>query len=175
MPTTCVINFEKNPKKVFFSGQKLHITVRLTLTEEIKVRSVYIQLCGTAHVRFFSNGYHTADENVFDMTKSLAGENGKCSIIIIDGVSSRLMKIKCELFSFTDELQSLPSGTHDYSFACTLPHDLPSSFSGSHGHIKYTANVVLRIPLWPDKKFEEKFDVLRPLNLNDYPSLRVNL
>lgn len=79
------------------------------------------------------------------------------------------------MFSLTDELLSLPSGTHDYSFACTLPRDLPSSFIGSHGHIKYTANVVIRIPLWPDKKFEEKFNVLRPLNLNDHPSLRVNL
>lgn len=78
------------------------------------------------------------------------------------------------MFSFADELQSLPSGTHDYSFSCTLPRDLPSSFLGSHGHIKYNAIVVLRIPLWPDEKFEEKFDVLRPFDLNDHPSLRVN-
>lgn len=83
MPTTCVINFENNPKKVFFSGQKLHITVRLTLTDEIKVRNVYIQLRGTAHVRFFSSGYQTADEDVFDMTKSLVDENGNLGFHVI--------------------------------------------------------------------------------------------
>lgn len=84
MPTTCEINFENNPKKVFFSGQKLHITVRLTLTEEMKIRGVYIQLRGTAHVRFFSNGYQTADEDVLDMTKSLVDENGNDLMFMLD-------------------------------------------------------------------------------------------
>lgn len=167
MPTTCEINFENNPRKVFFSGQKLHITVRLMLTEEIKVRGIYIQLRGTAHVRFFSNGYHTADEDVLDTTKCLTGVKGKWFFPIC------FIMLKFKSLLSIDELQVLPAGAHDYSFAFTLPHDLPSSFLGSHGHIKYTANVILRIPLWPDKKFEQKFDVLRPLNLNDYPQLRV--
>lgn len=93
MPTTCEIHFENNPKKVFFSGQKLNITVRLMLTEEIKVRGIYIQLRGTAHVRFFSNGYHTADENVLDITKNLAGENGNCDFHVLQQCENNINNI----------------------------------------------------------------------------------
>ena len=65
-------------------------------------------------------------------------------------------------------------GTHDYSFTCILPEDLPSSFESSFGRIKYTANVIVRMPFGPDKIFVEKFSVRRRLDLNNYPSLRVN-
>lgn len=76
--------------------------------------------------------------------------------------------------SLTGELHVMPVGTYDYSFTCTLPRNLPSSFSGSYGHIKYSAIVVLRVKnYWSEKKFYENFDVLKPVNLNDTPSLRV--
>lgn len=74
----------------------------------------------------------------------------------------------------TVENQVLPTGTHDFGFVCTLPGDLPSSLKSDIGSIKYTANVQITTPFWPDKKFEEKFIVLKRLDLNDYPSLRVN-
>lgn len=70
------------------------------------------------------------------------------------------------------EIQLLP-GTYDYSFQCTLPSDLPSSFLGYCGHVKYTAQVVLNISRWPDKTFKQKFILLKPTDLNGLPSLRV--
>lgn len=84
MPTTCLINFENNAQKIVFSGQKLHITVRLKLTEEIKVRGIDIHLRGTAHVRFFINGYYTADEDVLDMRKCLVDGKGMLHFIWFD-------------------------------------------------------------------------------------------
>lgn len=54
-----------------------------------------------------------------------------------------------------------------------LPDGLPTSFEGRFGHIRYTARVVLDIPLWPDKTFEEPFTVLKAINLNEIPTLRV--
>lgn len=80
MPTTCEINFENNPKKICCSGQKLYITVRLKLTEEIRCRGVYIQLRGTAHVRFVIDdakrtGCYTTEEAVLDIRKQLIGGN----------------------------------------------------------------------------------------------------
>lgn len=91
------------------------------------------------------------------------------------------LKIKKQQKSYSlplflsDKVEIVPSGTHDYSFMCTLPPDLPSSFIGSFGNIKYKANVVICISLWPDKKFSEKFTVFKPVNLNDFPSLQVCL
>lgn len=48
MPTTCEIDFE-NPEKVFYAGQLLRGTVRLTLTKEKKVRGVYVKIFGRAY------------------------------------------------------------------------------------------------------------------------------
>lgn len=93
MPTTCQINFENNLQKIVFAGQKLHITVRLKLTEEVKVRGIHIHLCGTAHVRFFANRYYTTDEDVLDMRKCLTGGNGNDDVAC--GVNKPLInKIK---------------------------------------------------------------------------------
>lgn len=82
MPTTCDINFENNPQKMCFPGQKLHITVRLKLTEEMKVRGIYIHLRGTAYVRFViddakRSGLFTTDEDVLDIRKHLIDGEGK--------------------------------------------------------------------------------------------------
>ncbi|XP_055312594.1 arrestin domain-containing protein 17-like [Sitodiplosis mosellana] len=164
MPITCQINFENNPQKIVYSGRKLHITVRLKLTEVLKVRCIYIRLRGMAHVRFVvddcmcvssygKSGHYEADESVLDMRKCLVGRNGKNQV--------------------------LPVGTHDFSFAYTLPSDLPSTFSSDHGDISYTANVVVHKPIWlklkSEKICEEKFTVFKTLNLNDYPALRAPL
>ncbi|XP_037026630.1 arrestin domain-containing protein 2-like [Bradysia coprophila] len=156
MPTACEINFEHNPQKIVYCGEKIYVTVRLRLTEEIKVRSIDFYLNGTAHVRFFKDdsnrdGYHTERENVLDIRKCLAGGNGK------------------------GETQIIPVGTHDYNFTCTLPSNLPEEFFGTYGNIKYTANVALRIPFWPDKKFQRAFHVFKRFDLNDDPLLRAEV
>lgn len=82
MPTTCEICFENNPQKICFSGQKLHITVRLKLTEEIKIRSIYIQLRGTAHVHFVIDdmgrgGRYSTDEDILNIRKILIDGRGE--------------------------------------------------------------------------------------------------
>lgn len=48
MPTTCDISFD-NPEKVYYAGQMLRGTVRLTLTKEHKVRGVYVRIFGRAY------------------------------------------------------------------------------------------------------------------------------
>lgn len=58
-------------------------------------------------------------------------------------------------------------------FQCMLPHGLPTSVEGEYGHIRYTASVVLDIPMWPDKEFEVPFTVIKGINLNAIPALRV--
>lgn len=63
-------------------------------------------------------------------------------------------------------------GSYDFTFECALLR-LPTSFEGEYGHIRYTACVVLDIPMWPDKEFEVAFTVIKPINLNDDPHLRV--
>lgn len=52
---------------------------------------------------------------------------------------------------------------------------LPTSLEAAHGHIRYVVKVVLERPIWLDKEFSEMFTVIKPLNLNLYPDLKVFL
>lgn len=52
MPITCDIKFENNPAKVVSAGQPICGKVRLALTERKIVRGVYIQIYGSAFVRW---------------------------------------------------------------------------------------------------------------------------
>lgn len=69
---------------------------------------------------------------------------------------------------------NLRQGLHEYTFQCMLPHQLPSSFEGEYGHVRYTASVLLTFHLWPDKKFKTPFTVIKATNLNTNQALRVN-
>lgn len=163
----------------FLPGQQLQVTVKLNLTEELRIYGIYIQLYGKAHVRFDVDdsdqvGHYASDEDVLDMRKCLWDGNG--NTIQCDFHKFFLSKsiILLESFSLTEEVRLFSIGAHEYSFTFILPEDLPSSFESSFGRIKYTAYVIVRMPFGPDKIFEEKFSVRRRLDLNDYPSLRVN-
>lgn len=84
----------------------------------------------------------------------------------------------------TDQTLSKPSlaadntvifpGTHTYHFNCTLPHQLPTSFEGTKGHIRYTVLVSLERPWKFDQTYRVAFTVLKPMNLNyESPVLRM--
>lgn len=67
----------------------------------------------------------------------------------------------------------LPPGTYNYSFQCMLPAGLPTSVVGEFGYIRYTTSVVIDTPLLADQTFEQPFTVIKAVNLNADPSLRV--
>lgn len=68
----------------------------------------------------------------------------------------------------------IPAGLHTYKFACALPAQLPTSFEGTYGQIRYTMNVVLERPWKFDQTYKVAFTVLKELDLNmESPILRV--
>lgn len=55
-----------------------------------------------------------------------------------------------------------------------LPSDIPSSIEGTHGHIKYSVRDLLDLPGWLNtKEFNVDFTLIKALNLNEIPHLRV--
>lgn len=82
------------------------------------------------------------------------------------------IKAKCIWFINLGEVRLIP-GTYNYTFQCMLPLGLPTSVEGKIGYIRYTARVVLDIPMWPDKEFEVPFSVIKAINLDAIPALRV--
>lgn len=74
------------------------------------------------------------------------------------------------------DITVVPRGEHVYNFTCALPVNLPTSFEGTYGHIRYRAEVTLNVPLWPDKSFAEGFTVIRSVDLNALgPDVRVSI
>lgn len=65
------------------------------------------------------------------------------------------------------------AGVYNYEFHCNLPAELPTSMEGDTGHIRYLTRVVVDIPMWLDARFEEIFTVIKQLDLNSDPALRV--
>lgn len=60
----------------------------------------------------------------------------------------------------------MPPGITTYSFACVLPAQLPSSFEGKHGNIRYSCKAVLDRPWKTNKEFRLSFTVIKTEDLN---------
>lgn len=72
----------------------------------------------------------------------------------------------------------LEEGTHTYYFECKLPPELPSSFEGQYGQIRYLAKAYMDRPSTILSKkssvvTKKAFTVLSGLNLNFIPEAAV--
>lgn len=71
-----------------------------------------------------------------------------------------------------DEIRLTPD-TYQHAFRYTIPHAAPTSVTGTYGYIQYKVCVVLDMPWQQDMEFEAPFTVIQPVNLNDFPILKV--
>lgn len=69
-------------------------------------------------------------------------------------------------------MELLP-GTYNYNFEAIVPPDLPTSYEGEDGQIRYTIRVGIESTLWPDNTSEELFTVIRSNDLDANPALSV--
>lgn len=78
-------------------------------------------------------------------------------------------------FYFEGEAQiTLPPGSYHYPFQHNLPLELPTSFESEFGYIRYHIRAVLAVSTQPDEEFDEPFTVIKTVDLNADPTLRVN-
>lgn len=66
-------------------------------------------------------------------------------------------------------------GIYTYTFQCNLPDNLPTSLESQNGYIRYSVLVKLDRPLMIDTEFLQPFTVIKKVNLNDSPALRVGI
>jgi sporulation-control protein spo0M len=71
-------------------------------------------------------------------------------------------------------LKVLPAGEHSFPFSMILPNDLPSSFEGQYGYVRYTVEATLDPLLKDDNEVKAAFTVLLLLDLNLDPLNRVS-
>jgi len=75
----------------------------------------------------------------------------------------------------TDEGVILAAGNHGFQFDYTLPRDVPGTFQGRWGDIKYTVKATLRRPCRFDIEREAELTVRAHLDVNDDVDLLVSV
>ena len=68
-----------------------------------------------------------------------------------------------------DSEMSLRAGVHTFPLNFVMPNDIPSSFVGSYGYIKYKFRAVVNRIKRLDDSTEIPVTVIRTLNLNNEP------
>ncbi|XP_063707906.1 arrestin domain-containing protein 2-like [Culicoides brevitarsis] len=162
MTITCNIKFENNPQGIYFAGQNLAGSVELNLGVAKKVKAISLKICGFAYTHWSeSETYRVNGKNHTRIVHYRGREDYLNSTTYLIGSPH------------ANEIEILP-GLHTYNFACLLPSNMPSSFEGPYGHIRYTVKVTLERPWKFDQTYKVGFTVLKQLDLNyDNPDLRL--
>lgn len=89
-------------------------------------------------------------------------------------LATRSILIKKIKIAYPIATTTYPAGRYAYPFRLELPATLPTSVRDLHGFVRYSVKVVVTIPMRRDIKAREEFQVVKPLDLNQFPALQVN-
>jgi Arrestin (or S-antigen), N-terminal domain len=81
------------------------------------------------------------------------------------------------LFTIEKGRTTLPAGTSRFPFSYTLPTDVPSTFAGEHGKVRYKVSATIDKPWAFNDDTYNCFTVVGILNLNapEYAEFTVNI
>ncbi|KAL1374123.1 hypothetical protein pipiens_004992 [Culex pipiens pipiens] len=158
MTVSVEVQYDNNPQGIFYAGQTLSGSAVLKLTESDSVNAISIKIEGFTVVHWSErrpqgqrrrSRHFTARQDYLNSLSYLVGGTPNGPSV------------------------NVPEGTHVYKFTCVLPDNLPTSFEGQYGHIRYTATILVERPTQKNTTYREAFTVLRHVNLNDDPSLKI--
>ncbi|XP_053681063.1 arrestin domain-containing protein 3-like [Anopheles nili] len=147
----CEIRFEDNPSAVYFPGQALSGHVKLRILESFKVTGISLHLKGFAEVHWSETSGSGKNRNT---THYRGRQDYINTVTFLQG-------------SHDSGSFDLVPGTQSHPFCYQLPVNLPSSYEGKHGHIRYALKVVLHRPWKIDSKYKVVFNVQCLVNLNE--------
>ncbi|XP_065342547.1 arrestin domain-containing protein 17-like isoform X1 [Cloeon dipterum] len=157
-----------NPQAVFYTGQNVSGKIVLVTSTPKKVRAINVKIKGEAKVAWTETREHTSTTTTTST----------------DGGASSTPATQTETVTFSNEEvyfenkftaygggsdQTLTAGEHLFPFSYVLPTNLPSSFEGEHGHIRYTVRAVLDRPWTFDHEAKAAFTIISTLDLNTEP------
>ncbi|XP_062597207.1 arrestin domain-containing protein 17-like [Saccostrea cucullata] len=147
----------ENQQGVFFPGQIINGRLVIELDAEMKMREISLTFKGLAHVYWYytqqnSSGHYqtstySASEKYFEHSQPLFGEG----------------------MGMSDD-NRLPPGQHAYPFSFQLPPNLPSTFEGEVGYVRYTIKGTIYKPWKFDYTTKRPFTVNALLDLNTQPN-----
>ncbi|XP_059470817.1 arrestin domain-containing protein 17-like isoform X2 [Neocloeon triangulifer] len=150
------IFFDLEPP-VFYSGRIVTGRIEIVNRTPKKIRGIKVEIRGRSHVRWTTRRnnkdgksetvVHQAFEEYFNTKFHVLGSKNSSEELILE------------------------PGNYTYPFYCTLPANLPSSFEGDFGFIRYSLKAEVDRPWKFDYKAKALFTVTCPLDLNGSPEL----
>ncbi|XP_052278841.1 arrestin domain-containing protein 3-like isoform X2 [Dreissena polymorpha] len=145
--------FLNNPQQVYYSGQQIDGTVVVDLNEAMKLRCVSLRFEGKANV-------HWTEQHTTGSGKSRRTET-RHYYAHEDYFNFDLM-----LFG-SGQSTLLQAGRRTFPFSFFLPPNLPSSFEGAFGNVRYSLKGKIDRPWKFDHKTKKLFAVVSVLDLNE--------
>ena len=85
----------------------------------------------------------------------------------------RYLDIQQNLYGYNGDSIELQMGSYEFPFNFTLPQNIPSSFEGPHGGVRYYVKVTIDRPWKFDHSHTCFFTVVTPVDLNMNPQAQV--
>ncbi|XP_062604447.1 arrestin domain-containing protein 3-like [Saccostrea cucullata] len=146
----------ENPKAEYRSGQIINGSLVMESSKEMIVKDIRVTFKGFAEVLWMIVGrlgersytsYYTASELYLDQTVPLYGKGA--------GVGNK---------------NYIPPGKYVYPFSFALPQNLPSSFQGYHGFVRYIVSGTIEKSMKKKYEAEHQLIIIADLDLNEVPN-----
>ncbi|PVD19277.1 hypothetical protein C0Q70_19763 [Pomacea canaliculata] len=150
-----------NTRGVFYAGQNLLGHCTLELNSELTLRGIRLKFEGRGHVHWTETHqkvtwkYSRSETITFSDSEQYFNQE-----VLLFGI----------LPSEGRSTSSLSAGRHTFPFCFVLPEDLPSSFEGVHGYVRYVVKAIIDRPWKFDHTTKCNFTVIGILNLNSEPN-----
>ncbi|XP_065335244.1 arrestin domain-containing protein 2-like [Cloeon dipterum] len=169
------IHFEGS-ENTFYSGQYVSGHVSVHLDVPTRLRAITLRISGTAEVKW-EEWIHKRNPQKQLRRASQRSANG----LPQQAPPSNEMKLfKSNELYFEYKIALLAASNHDpmfeareykFPFHFNLPQNIPSSFEGQFGHVRYVVCCKVDKPCARDHEAKTMFTVICPLDLNRFPHL----
>ncbi|KAJ4443542.1 hypothetical protein ANN_05215 [Periplaneta americana] len=148
-----------NPQRTYYSGQTVSGRLVVALDSPKNLRSIIIKFKGEAECKWEETRTVERDGKSETETDYYRGYE-------------LYFENRVKVFGGSNETETLPAGEYCYQFNMILPNNLPSSFEGKYGYIRYTVKATLDRPWKFDHDVKAAFTVLSHVDLNSDPQNR---
>ncbi|KAL0870780.1 hypothetical protein ABMA27_005711 [Loxostege sticticalis] len=137
----------------YYAGQDVNGRVVFELTKRKKVRGIYVKIKGFCSVHW--------------TTQESRRRNDRTEHYTVNHDShEEYFNVKTYVLGGKNAEHNLEPGKHEYLFNFQIPQNVPSSFEGQYGHVRYELKAVADRPFKIDQEIHHPLRVMEPLDLN---------
>ncbi|XP_063233011.1 arrestin domain-containing protein 3-like [Bacillus rossius redtenbacheri] len=149
-----------NPYATYFSDQQVSGRLIISVDSPKKIRGIVIRFKGEAEVKW-------------QASESRKNDDGTSSNVTVEYTGQeQYFENKFNLLGGGTGETIIPEGENTYPFVTHLPPNLPPSFEGEFGFIRYTVKAILDRPWKFDQEVKAAFTVITPLDLNTHATAK---